>query len=483
MRNTFKIACRLFGSIVLVLSSFVLVAQDFDDEEYYEQLLSKEVEVENPVYKPVLSLGTGVIHNFSDIRYPSSNPLQGNLGYKLNVSTFVGSENYYRLNFFLMYGVVQGHDFNISRTMQSKPEFLKLDAGLNHIYHNSSFRTEFFELGVSIEYGFGHIFGRSKRFQPFVSVGVSPFPYTPKGNIFNGSIDDNQYYYFWDDGNIRNMHPNDPNAGSAAIVNFDKEWETDLIRADYHGLGKYSQTNVAFPVEIGFDIYLSYRMSLRVATALHYTLTDLLDNYDSKVAKKYGLTSKGYHDMFLFTNVAFSFDLFSDPEMIKVDMLFAEIDVDYDVMFADQDMDGVFDRLDECPDTPIGVAVDSVGCPFDTDGDGIPDYLDLEPNTPPGVIVDDKGVQVTQDQLAQMFERPTAVRREDVVLLPPTPIWTRSIAFTPGVIPTKFRRFDTDGDGYISFKELLDAIGEFFDGTIDFTTEDIYELNNYFFSQ
>ncbi len=475
---------RILGSMaMLVLSTFVLFAQE-DDEEYYEQLLTKEVEVENPVYKPVLSIGTGIIHNFSDIRYPSSNPLQGNLGYKLNVSTFVGKENYYRLNFFLLYGTVQGHDYNISRAMQSNTLLLPLDDNLLPIYHNSAFRTEFFELGISLEYGFGHWLGKSKRFKPFVSLGVSPFPFTPKGNIVNGPMDgSNGYYYFWDDGNMRDLHHLDPNASNASIINFDKEWETDLNKADFHGLGKFSQTNVAFPFEVGFDFYLSYRVNLRVSSALHYTLTDLLDNYNADVASRYGLQSKGYHDMFLFTNVAFSFDLFSDPEMIKVDMLFAEIDVDYDVMFADQDMDGVFDRLDECPDTPIGIEVDSVGCPFDMDGDGVPDFMDNEPNTPSGVVVDDKGVQLTPDQLAQIFERPTAVRREEVRVLPPAPIWTRSIAFTPGVIPAKFKRFDADFDGYISFGELLKAIEQFFDGTLNFTTEDIYELNSFFFSQ
>ena len=46
----------------------------------------------------------------------------------------------------------------------------------------------------------------------------------------------------------------------------------------------------------------------------------------------------------------------------------------------DSDGDGVWDRNDDCPDTPAGVAVDENGCPLDTDGDGIPDYKDECPN-------------------------------------------------------------------------------------------------------
>ncbi len=42
----------------------------------------------------------------------------------------------------------------------------------------------------------------------------------------------------------------------------------------------------------------------------------------------------------------------------------------------DKDKDGVWDKIDMCPETPRGVAVDSVGCPLDEDHDGVPDYLD-----------------------------------------------------------------------------------------------------------
>lgn len=48
----------------------------------------------------------------------------------------------------------------------------------------------------------------------------------------------------------------------------------------------------------------------------------------------------------------------------------------------DADKDGVSDRFDRCPDTPLGVRVDRFGCPVDSDGDGVPDYLDACPFTP-----------------------------------------------------------------------------------------------------
>jgi outer membrane protein OmpA-like peptidoglycan-associated protein len=48
----------------------------------------------------------------------------------------------------------------------------------------------------------------------------------------------------------------------------------------------------------------------------------------------------------------------------------------------DADRDGVSNRKDKCPETPLKVKVDKKGCPIDTDGDGVPDCLDKCPNTP-----------------------------------------------------------------------------------------------------
>ncbi|MDH5591651.1 MAG: OmpA family protein, partial [Gammaproteobacteria bacterium] len=57
----------------------------------------------------------------------------------------------------------------------------------------------------------------------------------------------------------------------------------------------------------------------------------------------------------------------------------------------DTDGDGVVDGIDMCANTPPGVAVDRVGCPFDSDKDGVEDHKDLCPATPLGTIVDRVG--------------------------------------------------------------------------------------------
>jgi len=64
----------------------------------------------------------------------------------------------------------------------------------------------------------------------------------------------------------------------------------------------------------------------------------------------------------------------------------------------DSDQDGVFDDVDQCPDTPLGVKVDKDGCPIDSDNDGVPDYLDKCPGTPAGVVVDKDGCPLDSDK-------------------------------------------------------------------------------------
>lgn len=66
----------------------------------------------------------------------------------------------------------------------------------------------------------------------------------------------------------------------------------------------------------------------------------------------------------------------------------------------DTDNDGVINKFDICPDTPLHVNVDEDGCPVDADYDGVPDYLDKCPNTPRNVKVDKDGCSPNHDGIS-----------------------------------------------------------------------------------
>jgi outer membrane protein OmpA-like peptidoglycan-associated protein len=65
---------------------------------------------------------------------------------------------------------------------------------------------------------------------------------------------------------------------------------------------------------------------------------------------------------------------------------------------TDADHDGVYDGIDQCPNTPLGARVDAKGCPSDSDGDGVYDGIDQCPNTPAGAVVDASGCPLDSDK-------------------------------------------------------------------------------------
>jgi outer membrane protein OmpA-like peptidoglycan-associated protein len=64
----------------------------------------------------------------------------------------------------------------------------------------------------------------------------------------------------------------------------------------------------------------------------------------------------------------------------------------------DSDKDGVIDKLDACPNTPLGTKVDDKGCPIplDDDKDGVVNDRDQCPNTPAGETVNAVGCSASQ---------------------------------------------------------------------------------------
>jgi outer membrane protein OmpA-like peptidoglycan-associated protein len=64
---------------------------------------------------------------------------------------------------------------------------------------------------------------------------------------------------------------------------------------------------------------------------------------------------------------------------------------------TDQDQDGVFDGIDPCAETARGATVDAAGCPRDSDSDGILDGLDMCPDTDPQTLINEDGCPYDSD--------------------------------------------------------------------------------------
>ncbi len=449
---------RLKLLLVILFSGLVQLLYSQDDEAYYESLLREEVKVENPVYKPVIGVSFGTLNFYGDVHNNVRNPFVGTPGYRINAATFIDKKHYLRANFTFMLGTLIANQRSLT------------DTALNR-----NFSSNIISFGLNLQYNFENIFKENKnkvRLDPFIAIGIESLQFNSKTDL--NDVNGNRYFY-WDDGTIRNIPEKDAGVMPSTILQRSYNYSTDLRTLNN---GSYASSTFAIPVAIGIDFTITDRINLRLGEELHYTFTKNIDNMSWLTGHANKQT-----DMFTYSYVSLHFDLFSDAKTILVHKLFAEVDnFDY-AMFGDEDNDGVYDIYDKCPGTPLGVAVDSTGCPYDTDGDGVPDYLDKEPNTPPGAMVDEDGVQIKPEDLAAKINTEAIDRKEVEAFLLMHKAQNRYRGKSSVPLPDKFKSIDLDGDGYISFDELIKAIDDFFDFSSKLTTKDIYELQDFFFEQ
>ncbi|HER08840.1 MAG TPA: EF-hand domain-containing protein [Bacteroides sp.] len=440
---------------ILVMAPVWLAAQEID----YDSLLQRIDTVENPVYKPVVSFSYGMLNFRGDVKNSYTSAAVGNPAGRVNVATFIDRRHHFIANFNFTMGRLNGSEY-----------------AHGEIGRNLNFQTDLYAVGVNAEYRFGHILPASFLVRPYLSLGVENINFSAKGDLVDGN---GETYYYWSDGTIRNVDESMP--GPAAILHRDYLYETDLRKREQQefGLGDYSQRSLAFPAGLGVHFRIHDRAFFTLGVEYHYALTDVMDNVAYKGTS---IRGKQGNDSFIFSHLSLHFDLFSDPRTRTVELLYADVEFD-PVLFDDEDGDFVLDVADMCPGTPFGVEVDSLGCPFDSDGDGVPDYLDREPGTAPGVWVNESGETVTEEQyLAGMQYRNEAMNREDANAY--MDIIRDNYRVDPvAEIPDRFRSLDADGDGYISFDELLKTVDAYFDFELDLTLEELREVNEFFFSQ
>ena len=456
----------------LILAFAVMVAGTLPaysqwTEEEIDKMLTYELDVENPVHMPVLGIGTGFFNFYGNVNDAFRSYTVGKPGIRVNMATYLDRQNhYFRGNLVFMTGELSGTQRLVSDTSMLK---------------NLNFKSNIYSFGINFHYSFKPWL-KSKIFEPFISLGVETLQFDTKADYENN----NGRYHYWPDGSIRGVPwwtGFDPNVDDVPLISRDYIYETDLRSENQSGLGKYSQFAIAIPVDIGVDFNVSSRITLRAATSLHYAFTDLIDDMSSKANKNPEYKGKGRNNMYTFSYLSLNVDLFSPPRTKTIEGLMGNID-DFDfTMFDDQDGDGVFDRWDKCPDTPPGLEVDSIGCPFDDDKDGVPNYLDREPNSRPGAIVDEYGVEINENMVVEVLNDMAILRSDVESYLMVRKMQNRARREGVLPIPEKFKRVDANSDGYISFDELLKTINNVFDDASGYSPSDIKELIDFFFDQ
>lgn len=413
-----------------------------------------------PAYKPILGFGRGVFTFFGDIKDNyHSNPLVGRHAWIATVSRRLNS--FLNLYFQVTYGKLTGNT-----QLPSK-------------YYN--FQSEILAGGFHLSYNFKHLIKKPSSLMPYVSIGFESFEFNSKADMYDAY---GNLYHYWSDGTIRDIPESSGSEFSSNILQRDYKYETDLREMNLDGLGKYPQIAFAVPVDIGAEFQYTDRLSLRIGATYHFTFSNNVDNIsDAGAGNRKG---NGFSDKFLVTYVTLHYDLFSPKKLSTLESHYSDVSFDL-IDKEDEDGDGVIDLWDESPGTPPGVSVDSRGRPYDKDNDGNYDYTDKEAQSVKNANVDLEGVTFTEDRIPGVDQAQNAIQSNRLC-----DIYPKLCDEAAGVkkfktyyleIPDKFKPVDLNNDDYISVDELNMAIDKFFDFGTNFTIEDIYELNEFFFEQ
>jgi hypothetical protein len=383
----------------------------------------------------------------------------GNVGKNVKTALFTNTRTGYGLTIEKKFGNIIGIELSGGLGSVSK---WQLDTA---VY--KSFKTDFMHGSFALLFDFDNdkIIKKTSLFTPYISVGVGYLSY----NVYEDLKKDTLSYYHWTDGTLRNMPQADSLENIASIVIRDYNYETKTL----------TSTALTIPLKIGLKFKLSDKIHARISAAYILTLTDELDNYKGNGNDKMIYTSAGINYVFGKTK--------SDEDNKFDDVDFSELDK------LDSDGDGVKDDKDLCPGTPKGVEVNAKGCPKDDDNDGVPNYKDKEPNTPENSIVDENGIALTDEQIAlrnamkdsvevekRVFKTDDLSEEETVELIE---YFEKQNVKVESSIPDKFKPVDTNNDGYISAKEVTNAIDAFFEGTLQLTVTELHELVDFYFEQ
>ena len=326
------------------------------------------------VFKPIIGLGTGMFTFYGDYSkpYKTNQPVISRVGFDLRVTQPL--TEFLDLSFYVLFGKVGANERSDNR--------------------NLNFESKITTGGAELAYNFSHFLKQDRIIEPYLFVGGESFEFLSKTDLVDAY---GNTYYYWSDGSIRNLPQGDPNSENAIRIERDYTYESDIRELNLDGFGKYAERSWAIPVGAGALLHVTDKWSFRIGTSFHFAFTDLVDGVtEESIGDRQGDKA---NDRFLFTSFNLNYNLVgNNREVDSLINIFNDVDF-LAIDMADQDLDGIIDFEDKCPNTPENVEVDNKGCPLDSDKDGVPDFKDLEPNSVDTAIVDKDGVAISDSLL------------------------------------------------------------------------------------
>lgn len=198
--------------------------------------------------------------------------------------------------------------------------------------------------------------------------------------------------------NLPQINENKKQIKDALIAGMDGTHETEAENErDRRNSSMFKNKSIKFApsVGVGAQIKLSKRINLSIEDRVTRPYNeDLLDGQRwSQQISGSPVMSRG-NDFINYLSLGLNFNLGNKTKSVEPLYWLNPLDHAYnelsyprhmilpDPTLPDSDGDGITDQFDKCPGTPMGVAVDSHGCPLDTDGDGVPDDRDKQLITP-----------------------------------------------------------------------------------------------------
>ena len=346
-----------------------------------ELIEDEETSTDEFLFKPQLSLGTGMLTFYGDIgsNHRGYHPMVSRLATTLRLINPLN--DFLDLGFYVLFGQISANERTLTRNLN----------------FNSNITTG----GVTINYNFNHFLKKGRNVEPYIHVGLESIEFLSKTDLqdANGNT-----YYYWSDGTIKDMAENDPNADNAVDLVRDYTFESDIREQNFDGFGKYQERTFGIPFELGANFHVGERLKFRVGSSVHFTFTDLIDGVTSEsLGNRIG---DARNDKMLYTHIAMCYDFnIKSKKKPKVDIIDEDSEKYYKEDVEDADGDLIVDHMDKCPNTPQGVEVDEFGCPLDDDIDGVANSFDDELLSLEGALVDINGVTMTDDDHIENYRR------------------------------------------------------------------------------